>query len=882
MTRDVQELFAAVVDLPEIERRRIYAQRGATEALCAEVESLLAFDRSEDSLLTSLVAEPARGMADGAGLEEGAMAGPFRLVRRLGQGGMGAVYLAERCDGEIRQRAAIKFLRWDIPDGVFRERFLRERQILAELDHPGIARLLDAGHTAAGQPYLAMEHVEGTPLDQFAEGLDVRGKVELILQVCTAVSYLHSNLVIHRDLKPSNILVDARGRTKLLDFGIAKVLDATAQAGATREVLLTPEYASPEQVQGAAQTTATDVYSLGAVLYALVTGESPHSGLREKEATLDEAVVRREPPPASRLNRAVPRDLDFILAKTLRKRPADRYTSAEALAEDLAALLDHRPVRAREGNALYRLRRWARRHWVPALAATVTITALTAGLVVARRERAIAETRFNQVRSLVQELFALDQEIRGLAGSTQARHQLVSTALRYLEGLSRSVEGDPAMALEAGAAYTQVAQIQGVPTRNNLGLMDEAETTLIQAQHHLEQARRALPRDRRVLRELFRVSQFRMILADSRRRDSEAFGHARLAVAHIEELERLGRPDAREAEDIALAYSNVALFHSNANRFDDAVRLARRAVALDREFAAAGAAPSGALGVLGNALRFQGDLDSAAAITREARQQIEALVRPGDTRTQLSLASALWREAVVLGAHDGISLGRHSEAIELLEREVSILERLSEADPRESTSRLRTATAVRELGPLLAGSDPARALSYYDLALRRLGEVPQNRTARLQEADLMAGSAAPLRQLGRGGEASRRIAAALATLEAAAGLPKDVVEAGSEAERVLRAQADDLAARGHPAQAAARYERLLELVLAARLSHAENLRHATSLSRILRGVARTQRLAGNAERAGEISRRNLELWRAWAQRLPANRFIDSQIELALR
>jgi len=882
MTREAQELFAAVVDRSEPERRRIYAQRRTPDALRAEVESLLAFDAGEDGLLTSLVAAPANELAGAGRLEEGAAAGPFRLVRPLGQGGMGAVYLAERCDGEIRQRAAVKFLRWDIPDGVFRERFLRERQILAELDHPGIARLLDAGHTATGQPFLAMEYVEGVPLDNYAAQLDVRGKVELILQVCAAVSYLHTNLVIHRDLKPSNILVDARGRTKLLDFGIAKVLDATALAGATREVLLTPEYASPEQVQGAAQTTATDVYSIGAVLYALVSGASPHAGLRDAATTLDEAIVQREPPPPSRLNRGVPRDLDFILARALRKRPADRYSSVEALADDLRALLEHRPVRARQGDALYRLSRWARRHWIPALAATVTIAALTAGLVVARRERAIAETRFDQVRNLVQELFALDQEIRGLAGSTQARHHLVSTALRYLEGLSRSAARDPAMALEAGAAYSRVAQIQGVPTRNNLGRFAEAESTLIEAQRHLELAQRAMPRNRRVLLELFRVSQFRMILADSTRRNSEALSHARMTVARIEQLEQLGRPHASEVEDIALAYSNVALFHSNANRFSEAVRLARRAVQLEREFAPHGAAPSGALGILGNALRFQGDLEAAAAITREAREQIEASGNPGDTRTQFNLAAALWREAAVLGSYDGISLGRHPEAIALLEREVAILERLSQTDPRESTSRLRTATAVRELAPLLAASEPDRALRYYDLGLRRLGEVPGNPTARRQESDLLAASAAPLRQLGQGREASRRIAAAVSALEKAGGLPKESLEAGSEAERILRAEADDLAARGHAGEAAAKYERLLALALAGQISPEANLRHAASLSRILRGVARTQRLAGNLERAEQISRRNLELWRGWAGRLPANPFITSQIELARR
>jgi len=882
MTKEAQELFAAVVDLSEPERKKIYLERGTPELLCEEVESLIGFDSAKDGLLTGLVAEPASELAAGDSIQTGMAAGPFRLLERLGQGGMGTVYLAERCDGEILQRAAIKFLRWDIPDGIFRERFLRERQILAELDHPGIARLLDAGHTASGQPFLAMEHVEGIPLDQYAGKLDVREKVELVLQVCDAVAYLHANLVIHRDLKPSNILVDAHGRTKLLDFGIAKVLDATAPAGATREVLLTPEYASPEQLQGAAQTTATDVYSLGAVLYALVTGQSPHAGLRDKATTLDEAIARREPCRASQLNRAVPRDLDFILAKALQKKSADRYSSAEALAEDLAALLDHRPVRARQGNAIYKLKRWARRHWVPVLAASVTIAALVSGLWIAQRERAVAEARFNQVRTLVQALFGLDESIRGLTGSTQARHQLVSTALRYLEGLTANAAGDPALALEAGAAYSQVAQIQGVPSRSNLGHFDEAEATLVLAQLHLEAARKGLPGDRRVPYELFRVSQFRMILANSRRREAKAFEHARLALANIEEFEKLGGLAESEASELAIAYTNIALFHLNADHFDDAARLARRATELERKFAAVGAKPSGSLGILGSALRFQGDLVSAAAATREAREQIEAAAKPGDTRSQINLASALWREAVVLGGQDGVSLGRHEEAIALLEREIRILENLSEADTRESTSRLRTATAVRELGPLLAADRPARALEYYELALRRLGEVKKNSTARLQESDLLAASATPLRLLGRGQEAADRIAAALSKLEVEGRMPKGRQDAPSEVERVLRAEAEDLAARGLAGQAAGKYERLLEITLAGRPKPESNLRDATSVSRVYLGLARVQRLAGNPERANEMSRRNLALWQGWQQRLPANVYVDSQIETAGR
>ena len=201
--------------------------------------------------------------------------GPYRLVRLLGTGGMGLVYLAERCDGEIQQKVAIKLLRADADRPAWRERFLKERQFLANLNHPSIARLLDAGRTEDGRPYLVMEHVEGTTIDEYAAALDLRAQLKLFLQVCEAVAHAHRHLIIHRDLKPGNILVDSSGRPKLLDFGIAKLLDVATEETQTVERLLTPQYASPEQARGDIQTTATDVYSLAAVLYSLLTGRPP-------------------------------------------------------------------------------------------------------------------------------------------------------------------------------------------------------------------------------------------------------------------------------------------------------------------------------------------------------------------------------------------------------------------------------------------------------------------------------------------------------------------------------------------------------------------------------------------------------------------------------
>jgi serine/threonine-protein kinase len=264
--------------------------------------------------------------------------GPYRRVRLLGSGGMGTVYLAERRDGEIQQKVAVKVLGGGNRP-VLRERFLKERRLLALLSHPSIVHVIDAGHTSEHQPYLVMEYVEGVPIDTYAARIAVPERLKLFLRVCEGVSHAHRHLIIHRDLKPSNILVDASGQPKLLDFGIAKLLDDTGEPTETVERLLTPNYASPEQLRGGSQTTATDVYSLGAVLYKLLTGRSPHE--TGNTATALEVITgARQITPPTRLNSELPADLDYILRKALRTEPEERYTSVDAFADDVRALLD--------------------------------------------------------------------------------------------------------------------------------------------------------------------------------------------------------------------------------------------------------------------------------------------------------------------------------------------------------------------------------------------------------------------------------------------------------------------------------------------------------------------------------------------------------------
>ena len=353
MSRCVAELFDHCIELPRGERAAyLDAACAGDEALRAEVERLLRADERAEGFMEHPPADAAQWHGDAQPSRFGA----WRVVRRIGAGGMGEVWLAERSDGEFEQRAAVKQVAFPTP-GLL-QRFRRERQILARLEHPCIARLIDGGVGADGTPYLVMEYVEGMPITAHARerALGVPARLRLFLRVCEAVQFAHRNLVVHRDLKPSNILVDADGAPKLLDFGIAKVLDDTEAEAPTQTAarLLTPDYAAPEQVSGAPVTTATDVYALGVVLYELLAGTRPArdaSGEWKAPSVVADAGTRR----------ALRGDLDGIVLTALAPEPERRYASVEALAADLSRHLDGRPVSARNG-AGYRFAKFARRH----------------------------------------------------------------------------------------------------------------------------------------------------------------------------------------------------------------------------------------------------------------------------------------------------------------------------------------------------------------------------------------------------------------------------------------------------------------------------------------------------------------------------------------
>jgi len=510
--REVME-DAALLDLPERSR---YLDKvcAADPELRREVESLL---HSHDQAGTTFMKTPAFDLRQPPETDscapswDGRRIGVYQIVNELGHGGMGEVYRAARADGQYKKDVALKVVRGGFDSASVLERFRNERQILASLDHPNIARLMDGGETEDGTPYLVMEIVEGAPIDNYCDQrrLNITQRLQLFREVCAAVQYAHQRLVIHRDIKPGNILVTAEGIPKLLDFGIAKLLDPSARPQTTFANPMTPEYASPEQIRGEAVTTSADVYSLGVVLYQLLTGRSPYPGDTRLSHDLARAICESEPErpssvilkqqdvqqnveiaqfapeaasgtregSAAKLRRRLRGDLDNIVLKALRKEPQRRYTSVEQFAEDIGRHLNGLPVAAHKGSWNYYAGKFIKRHRAAIAITALMMTMLITGVILIVREARIArvngqraEKRFNDVRKLANSLmFEVHDSIKDLPGSTPARKLLVSRALEYLDSLSQEAKGDPSLQRELAAAYQRIGDVQGQPRQANLG-----------------------------------------------------------------------------------------------------------------------------------------------------------------------------------------------------------------------------------------------------------------------------------------------------------------------------------------------------------------------------------------------------------------------------
>ena len=485
--RQVEQIFDSVIDCKQ-DKRTAQMDRlcGDDSLLRSEVLSLLLAAERSDGFLSKAPEAVEQIFADK--LEPDSLLnqkfGPYRLLHMLERGGMGVVFLAERADGHYDQRVAIKFANYQIGVSSLMERFHTERQILANIRHPNVARLLDGGTSADGFPYIVMEYTPGLPIDSYCQinKLSTREILTLFLTVCETVQHAQQNLIVHCDLKPDNIIVGADGNPKLLDFGIAQLLDpirrlATKSIGCSVANPMTPEYAAPEQLFNETVTTATDVYALGIVLYKLLTGSLPESSLpagRADRTTAD--VIKPSSMVTHHVRRQLRGDIDNIVARALSVKPDYRYSSAQQMAEDIRNYLDGHVVAASDTGVAYRCDKFLRRHRLSSTLAAVSILSVLLGITTttmhwqnAMNERELSERRLHEVRELANTIvFDLPQTIAALPGTTPLREQLLNQGIAYLDRLSRQ-QPDVDVMQDLAAAYHDLATLQGNPIMANLG-----------------------------------------------------------------------------------------------------------------------------------------------------------------------------------------------------------------------------------------------------------------------------------------------------------------------------------------------------------------------------------------------------------------------------
>jgi tetratricopeptide (TPR) repeat protein len=656
---------------------------------------------------------------------------------------MGVVYHAVR-DDHYRQEVAIKLVRAGMETDFLIARFRLERQALALLNHPNIARLLDGGTTPDGRPYLVMEWVEGQPITEYCQAhhLGLRDRLQLFLDIGAAVEHAHRNLVVHRDLKPSNILITTEGRPKLLDFGIAKIFSPeatneplTLTLAGTR--LLTPHYASPEQVRGEVVTTATDVYSLGAVLYETLTGSRPLKLDNSTPQEIERTVCTQEPPPPSAATgtagvptRDLRGDLDNIVLKALQKEPQRRYGSVNQFSEDIRRYLEGHPVVARKDTLRYRAGKFARRHRAGVVAGVLILTAVLAGAAatlwearVAVEQRGRAERRFNDVRKLANSfLFEFDDAIKNLPGSTPARSLVVKRALEYLDGLAAEGRGDRSLQMEIASAYERIGAVQGDPMFPNLGDSQGALASSKKSLAIREALSRADPENRQLRLALASIHQQISNVLDFSGDKAGAVEHSGKALRIYQALTASLANDPKfQTELVIQTYHHANLLKVTGDLDEAAVEYRRAAELSGRLIASYPSNKEGkvhlatSLDGLGYVLQDKGDTAGALENRRKGLVIREEL-------TALDPDNAHYRRQLAFSHHNmGLSLveaGDLSPALTHFRHELSLFESLSAADPKDVQARRNRSLAHKQIGDLLMRNEDLNgALDQYRKSL---------------------------------------------------------------------------------------------------------------------------------------------------------------------
>jgi len=566
----IRAIFDEAIALPEGQRMSHLEERCDKDtALLAELYSLVEASQSEEAL-TSSMSEEANIQEDSAPKRRSI--GPYELDRLLGRGGMGAVYLAHRADGQFRQQLAIKLIDLPLATDLYRKQFRIERQILARLTHPFIARLLDGGVSENGELYLAMDYVDGISILNYCEQnhLSLRDRLLLFENVCSAVQYAHQNLVIHRDLKPDNILVVADGTPRLLDFGTAKLLSELPEEAAsefTQQGLrsFTPQFASPEQVLGRPISTASDIYSLGVLLFQILAGVPPYV-LKEFNTEEMLRVICAEPPskPSTLSISAEPpdADLDAIVLKALRKGPEERYLTVDLFATDIKAWLVGLPVIARRGTLRYRAGKFVRRNKLGLTAASLLLAAVGCGVAgvlwqsrVANLERIRAQANAQEMRELSNSFLSeINEAVRDLPGSTPVRRLMVQRVLEHLDRMPHDATEDRSSRLYLVNAYIQLGRLQGNPYEQNIGDGPGALSSLDKALNLAQSLRSTYPKDRIVMKALAfaLTTRSRILFGIGRAQEAVASVKAAIPLLNAEIESPAATPD--QIADAAVAH----------------------------------------------------------------------------------------------------------------------------------------------------------------------------------------------------------------------------------------------------------------------------------------------------------------------------------------
>jgi tetratricopeptide (TPR) repeat protein len=650
----MQRLFDAALRVPEHQRRAFLDSQTDDAELRREVLSLVFHDALAEPFFEDAIRSEAASICSSLDLAPGAAIGAYRIVSVLGRGGMGAVYLAERADGAFEQRVAIKVIQSRGPSAFLLERFQQERQILARLSHPNIATLFDGGPCPDGSPYFVMEYVSGQSIDLFCDraALPLSDRLRLFLKVCDAVRYAHQNLIVHRDLKPANILVNANGQPKLLDFGIAKVLDPVGTGIAqTSTRVMTPEYASPEQVRGDPISTSTDIYSLGAVLCRILSGSPPHELAGRSPLEAARAIAEAQPLAFHQL----PADINAILQKALHNDPSRRYRTVDELSGDIQRFLEGHAVLAAPDSWAYRVRKFVRRNWIAVGAMAAVFAALTAGAGVALWQARRAERRFDEVRKLANTfLFDFESAIHNISGATSARLLVVKTAGEYLERLAAEAHGERNLIRELADSYKKLGDAEGSAVDGNVGQIPAA----------LGHYRRG------------------MALRDSIKDDAASDPKARLG--YLQNLNALaGLEWVSGDREVATRLCSRS------------VELAERWVASMPRDADMLAAAAAAYGELSSIQRFKEDYNAGR---KSAGRNLELMTQAYQVNSSnpvrlIGMASA----NRVLGFME-LDGGKYASAVEYFKKGTALLEQALAADPKNVTARRALMKLVSDTG----------------------------------------------------------------------------------------------------------------------------------------------------------------------------------------